>query len=62
MAKRYAFRDDQWSCVKDLLPSCQENVGVTAKDKLFFLKMPFIIAVALGPHSEIYRSALVISA
>ena len=30
--RRYGLRDDQWNCIKDLLPGRKESVGVTAND------------------------------
>ena len=36
--RRYALRDDQWECIKDLLPGRQGYVGVTAKDNRLFVE------------------------
>jgi transposase len=37
MTKRYAFRDDQCSCIKDLLAGRKETVGVTANNNQLFI-------------------------
>lgn len=34
---RYALRDDQWECIKDLLPGRVGYVGGTAKDNRLFV-------------------------
>src|SRR3954447_17505381 len=36
--RRYALRDDQWDCIKDLLPGREGHVGVTAKDNRLFVE------------------------
>lgn len=36
--RRYALRDDQWECIKDLLPGREGTVGVTAKDNRLFIE------------------------
>ena len=38
MSRRYALRDDQWSCIEHLLPGREETVGVTAKDNRLFVE------------------------
>jgi hypothetical protein len=38
MMRRYAWRDDQWERIKDLLPGRKETVGVTAKDNRLFVE------------------------
>lgn len=38
MTRRYALRDDQWECIKDLLPGRKQTVGVTAKDNRSFVE------------------------
>lgn len=35
---RYALRDDQWNCIKDILPGRKGSVGVTAKDNRLFVE------------------------
>src|SRR5512147_292478 len=37
MTRRYALRDDQWECIKDLLPGRKGTVGMTAKDNRLFV-------------------------
>lgn len=36
--RRYVPRDDQWECIKDLLPGREGTVGVTAKDNRLFIE------------------------
>jgi transposase len=36
--RRYGLRDDQWECIKDLLPGRKGTVGVTAKDNRLFVE------------------------
>src|SRR3954447_24573860 len=36
--RRYALRDDQWECIKDLLPGREGSVGVTARDNRLFVE------------------------
>ena len=36
--RRYALRDDQWDRIKDLLPSREGHVGVTANDNRLFVE------------------------
>ena len=38
MPRRYALRDDQWECIKNLLPGREGTVGVTAKDNRLFVE------------------------
>ncbi len=37
MGRRYALRDDQWECIKDMLPGREGHVGVTARDNRLFV-------------------------
>jgi transposase len=37
MGRRYALRDNQWECIKDLLPGCPGHVGATACDNRLFI-------------------------
>jgi transposase len=37
MGRRYALRDDQWECIKDLLPGRPGHVGATACDNRLFI-------------------------
>jgi transposase len=39
MTKRYAFRDEHWKCIKDLLPWRQGHVGVTARGNRLFVEV-----------------------
>ena len=36
--RRYALRDDQWERIRDLLPSREGHVGVTARDNRLFVE------------------------
>ena len=36
--RRYGLRDDQWERIKDLLPSREGSVGVTAADNRLFVE------------------------
>jgi transposase len=36
--RRYALRDDQWNCIKDMLPGRPGSVGVTAADNRLFVE------------------------
>ena len=36
--RRYAFRDDQWDRIRDLLPGREGSVGVTAGDNRLFVE------------------------
>jgi transposase len=36
--RRYALRDDQWDCIRDLLPGSPGWVGVTATDNRMFVE------------------------
>ncbi len=38
MVRRYALRDDQWECIKGLLPGRVGCVGVTALDNRLFVE------------------------
>ena len=38
MTRRYAFRDDQWDRIKDLLPGRPGQVGRNAKDNRLFVE------------------------
>src|SRR5258708_28513598 len=35
---RYGMRDDQWECIRDLLPGQEGHVGVTAADNRRFVE------------------------
>ena len=37
-SRRYALRDDQWQCIKHLLPGRVGTIGVTAKDNRLFVE------------------------
>jgi transposase len=38
MAKRYALRDDQWECIRDLLPGRPHMPGRPAQDNRLFVE------------------------
>ncbi len=55
MGHRYALRDDQWECIKELLPVCPGHVGVTIKDNRLTITSQQDLPIGSGEIESAHR-------